>query len=114
MQILDNQSLLIIKLEQHIFEKCIRKNAQFYLYIIRQVEKNTKMTQTLEKITLFYQIIDHSTLNRKLKSDSLKIFKNDLFEQFSSKRSQNHNINTEIARSINKLFYELLHEQLTK
>ena len=114
MQIFDNQSSLIMKFERRVFEKCVRKNAQFYLYVVQQIEKNTKATQTSEKITSFHRIINHSTLNRKLKSNLLKIFKNDLFEQFSLKRSQNHSIDTENARSINKLFYELLYEQLTE
>ena len=35
LQILDNQSLLIIKFEHRVFEKCVRKNAQFYLYVVR-------------------------------------------------------------------------------
>ena len=85
MQILDNQSLLIIKLKRCAFKKCVRKNAQFYLYIIQQIEKNIKVTRALKEITSFYRIIDHLILNRKLRSDLLKIFKNDLFEQFSSK-----------------------------
>ena len=34
LQILDNQSLLIMKLERRVFEKCVRKNAQFYLYVV--------------------------------------------------------------------------------
>ena len=84
------------------------------MYVVRQIEENTKATRASEKITSFHRIIDYSVLNRKLRNDLLKIFKNDLFEQFSSKRSQNHNIDIENARSINKSFYELLHEQLTE
>ena len=84
------------------------------MYVVRQIEENTKATRTSEKIISFHRIIDHSTLNRKLKNDLLKIFRSDLFEQFLSKRSQNHNINIKNARSINKSFYELLHEQLTE
>ena len=80
MQIFDNQSSLIIKFERRVFEKCVQKNAQFYLYIVRQIEENTKATRTSKEITLFYQIIDYSTLNKKLKNDLLKIFKSDLFE----------------------------------
>ena len=114
MQILDNQSSLIMKFERHVFERCVRKNAQFYLYVVRQIEKDTKTTRTSEKITSFYQIINHSTLNKKLKSDLLKIFKSDLFKQFLSKRSQNHNIDIKNARSINKSSYELLYKQLTE
>ena len=114
LQIFDNQSSLIIKFERHAFEKCVRKDAQFYLYVVQQIEKNTKTTRALKEITSFHQIIDHSILNKKLKNDLLKIFKNDLFEQFSSKRLQNHNINIKNARSINKSFYKLSHEQLTE
>ena len=84
------------------------------MYVVRQIEENTKTTRALKEITSFHQIIDHSILNRKLKSDLLKIFKNDLFEQFFSKRSQNHSIDIKNAKSINKLFYELSYEQLTE
>ena len=114
LQILDNQSSLIIKFERRVFKRCVRKNAQFYLYVIQQIEKDTKTTQASEEITSFHQIIDHSILNKKLKNDLLKIFKSDLFEQFFSKRSQNHNINIKNARLINKSFYELLYKQLTE
>ena len=110
LQIFDNQSSLIIKFERRVFERCVRKSAQFYLYVVRQIEEDTKTTQTLEKITSFHRIIDHSILNRKLKNNLLKIFKSDLLEQFLSKRSQNHNINIKNAKSINKSFYELSHE----
>ena len=114
LQILDNQLSLIMKFERRVFERCVRKSAQFYLYIVRQIEKNTEMTRASEEIISFHRIIDHSTLNRKLKSDLLKIFKSDLFKQFFSKRSQNHSIDIKNARSVNKSFYELLHEQLTE
>ena len=114
LQILDNQSSLIIKFKRRVFEKCVQKSAQFYLYIVQQIEKNTKTTWTSEKITLFHRIIDSSTLNRKLKNDLLKIFRSDLFEQFSSKWSQNHSIDIKNARSINKSFYELSYKQLTE
>ena len=114
MQILDNQSLLIMKFKRRVFEKCVQKSAQFYLYVVRQIEKDTKTTRTSEEITSFHRIIDHSILNRKLKNDLLKIFKNDLLEQLSLKRSQNHSIDIKNARSINKSFYELSHEQLTE
>ena len=70
------------------------------------------MTRASKKIISFYRIINHSTLNRKLKNNLLKIFKNDLFKQFLSKRSQNHNIDIKNAKSINKLFYKLSYEQL--
>ena len=114
MQILDNQSSLIMKLKHRAFEKCVQKDAQFYLYVVRQVEKNTKATRASEKITSLHRIIDHSALNRKLKNDLLKIFKNDLFEQPPSKRPQNHSIDIKNARSVNKSFYEFSHKQLTK
>ena len=114
LQIFDNQSSLIIKFERRVFEKCVRKSAQFYLYVVRQIEENIKTTRTSKKIISFHRIIDHSTLNRKLKNDLLKIFKSDLFEQFFSKRLQNHNIDIKNTKSINKSFYELLHEQLTE
>ena len=68
----------------------------------------------LKKIISFYRIIDHSTLNRKLRNDLLKIFKNDLFDQLFPKRSQNHNIDTENVKSVNKSFYEFSHKQLTE
>ena len=84
------------------------------MYVVQQIEKDTKTTRALKKIISFYQIIDYSILNRKLKNNLLKIFKNDLFEQFFSKRSQNHNIDIKNARSINKSFYEFLYEQLTE
>ena len=110
LQILDNQPSLIIKFERRAFEKCVQKDAQFYLYVVRQIEKNTEMTRASEKITSLYQIIDHSILNRKLKNDLLKIFKSDLFKQFLSKRLQNHSIDIKNAKLINKSFYEFLHE----
>ena len=103
-----------MKFERRVFERCVRKDAQFYLYVIRQIKENTKATRASEKIISFYRIIDHSALNRKLKSDLLKIFKSDLFGQFSSKRSQNHNIDIKNARLVNKSFYEFSHEQLTE
>ena len=114
LQIFDNQSSLIMKFKRRVFKRCVRKNAQSYLYVIQQIEEDTKAIRTSEKITSLYRIIDYSTLNKKLKSDLLKIFKNDLFKQFFPKRSQNHNIDIENAKSINKSFYELSHEQLTE
>ena len=114
LQILDNQSSLIMKFKRRVFEKCVRKNAQFYLYVVRQVEKNTKTTRTSKEITSLHRTIDHPILNKKLKNDLLKIFRNDLLEQPFSKRSQNHSIDIENAKSINKSFYKLSHEQLTK
>ena len=114
LQILDNQSSLIMKFKRYIFEKCVQKNAQFYLYVVRQNKENTKAIRTSEKIILFHWIIDYSILNRKLKNNLLKIFKNDLFEQFLSKQSQNHSIDIKNVKSINKLFYEFSHKQLTK
>ena len=54
LQILDNQSSLIMKFKCYVFEKCIRKNVQFYLYVIQQTEKNIKTTRTLKKITSFH------------------------------------------------------------
>ena len=114
LQILGNQSSLTMKFERRVFEKCVRKGAQFYLYVVRQIEKDTEVTRASEKITSFHRIIGHSALNRKLKNDLLKIFRNDLFKQFFPKRPQDHSIDTEDAKSINKSFYELSHEQLTE
>ena len=54
LQILDNQSLLIIKFERRVFKKYVRKNAQSYLYVIRRIKKNTKITQALKEITSFH------------------------------------------------------------
>ena len=54
LQILDNQLSLIMKFKRCIFEKCVRKSAQFYLYIVRQIEEDTKTTRTLKEIISFH------------------------------------------------------------
>ena len=84
---LKNQSFIVEKINRRIFERIVKKNAKVYLYVIRKTNSNKNVVENFTKLTLFQQIIEHSKLNKILKFDSLKIFKNDLFDDSSSKKS---------------------------
>ena len=107
LQILDNQSSEAEKVERRVFEKLLRKDAETFLYVIRDEE-------FILELTFIQQIIDNSKLNKALSFDLLNVFRNDLSNASSSKRSQNHNIDIDDARSINKFSYELFKKQLNE
>ena len=56
-------------------------------------------------------IIDYSKLNKTLKIDMLKIFRNDLSNKLFSIKSQNHIIDIDDVKSINKFFYNFFKKQ---
>ena len=102
-QMLNNEFFEIEMISRRAFEKCIRKNAECFFYVIRDIQINTK---TFEKFVLIQNIIEHSNLNKKLNFDVLFIFKNDFSNQSLSKRSQNHKTETNDIKSVNKSSYE--------
>ena len=113
LQILENQSFEIQIVTKRVFERLIRKNVQIYLYVVRIIDQ--EIVKSFEKFAFIQHTIDNAKLDRVLNLDVLrKIFKNDLSNQSSSKRSQNHRIDTENAKSINKFSYELFKKQLNE
>ena len=49
LRILENQSSLIMKFKRRVFKRCVQKSAQFYLYVVHKVEKDTEITQKFKK-----------------------------------------------------------------
>ena len=98
--------LLKLKL-QHIFEKLLRKDAETFLYVIRDEE-------SILELTFIQQTIDNSKLNKALSFDLLNVFRNDLSNASPSLWSQNHSIDNDDAKSINKSSYELFKKQLNE
>ena len=113
LQILENQSFKVQVVKKRVFERLIRKNAQVYLYVVRTVDQ--KIVKSFEKLVLIQHIIYNAKLNRILNFDVLKnVFKNDFSNKLFSKKSQNHRIDIENAKSINKFSYELFKKQLNE
>ena len=111
-KILKNQSFAAEKINRRIFERIVKKSAKVYLYVVRKANLNENVVENFTKLTLLQRIIEHSKLNKVLKFDSLKIFKNDLSDDSSSKKPQNYDIDTDNAKSINKSLYFLFKKQL--
>ena len=109
-----NQLFVVKKINRRIFERIVKKNTKIYLYVIRKTNSNENVVENFTKLTLFQRIIEHSKLNKILKFDSLKIFKNNLFDDLSSKKSQNHNIDIDNVKSINKSLYFLFKKQFNE
>ena len=106
-----NQLFVVEKINRRIFERIVKKNTKIYLYVVRKTNSNKNVVENFTKLTLFQRIIEHSKLNKILKFESLKIFKNDLFDDSSSKKSQNYNIDINNVKSINKSLYFLFKKQ---
>ena len=110
LRILNNQLLKVEVVSKRVFERLVRKSAKSYLYVVREIDNNIEKN-TLKKIVLklasLQRIIDNLKLNRILRIDLLKIFRNDLSNKLFSKRSQNNRINIDNAKSMNKSLYEL-------
>ena len=81
-----------------------------YLYVIRKKIKK-KIVKSSKKLISIQYIIDHSKLNKALRIDILKIFRNDLSNKSFSKKSQNHIIDIDNVKSINKSFYNFFKKQ---
>ena len=64
-----------------------------------------------KKFALIQRTIEHSKLNKTLSLDLLKFFKNNLSNQSSSIKSQNHNIDTNDVKLVNKSSYNFFKEQ---
>ena len=109
-QIFENQSFVIDEINKRIFERFIRKKIKIFLYIVRKTS-NENVVEIFIELISFQRFNEHSKLNKTLNFDNLKIFKFDLFDESSSKRSQNHNIDIDDARSINKSSYFLFKKQ---
>ena len=106
LQIFENQSFEIQIVKRRAFERLIRKNAQIYLYVVCIV--NQEIVKSFEKFVFIQHIIDNAKLNRVLSFDVLKnVFKNDFSNKLFSKKSQNHRIDIEDVKSINKFSYKL-------
>ena len=110
LQILENQLSKTRILNKRVFERFVRKNATFYLYVIRKKIKK-KVVKSSKKLILIQYIIDYSKLNKALRIDMLKIFRNDLSNKLFSKKSQNHIIDIDNVKSINKSFYYFFKKQ---
>ena len=102
-QIRNNKLSRVDCVSRRIFEKFIRKNVECFLYFICNVEKFVKMSK---KFAFIQRIIEHLKLNKTLSFDLLKFSKNDLSNQLSSIKSQNHNIDTNDVKLVNKLSYK--------
>ena len=114
LQILGNQPPLAMELGRRAFERCVRKGAQPYLYVVRQAEEDTEATRAPEEIAPLHRTTGHPALDRELGSDLLEIFRSDLPGQPPPERPQDHSIDTGDARPVNKSPYGLSHEQLTE
>ena len=113
LQILENQSSETQIVKRRAFERLIRKNAQIYLYVVRTADQ--KIVKFSEKFAFIQHTIDNAKLNRILNFDVLRnVFRNDFSNKSLSKRSQNHRIDTENAKSINKFSYEFFKKQLNE
>ena len=110
LQILENQLSKTQILDKRVFERLVRKNATFYLYVVRKKVKK-KIVKSSKKLISIQYIIDHSKLNKALRIDILKIFRNDLSNKSFSKKSQNHIIDIDNVKSINKSFYNFFKKQ---
>ena len=111
LQILENQSFEVQIVTRRVFERLIRKSVQTYLYVVRTTDQ--EIVKSSEKLVFIQHTTDNAKLNRVLNFDVLrKIFRNDLPNQSLSERSQNHRIDTENAKSINKFSYGLSKKQL--
>ena len=105
LQIFENQSFEIQIVKRRIFERLIRKNAQIYLYVVRIVDQ--EIVKFFEKLALIQHTIDNAKLNKVLNFDVLRnVFKHDFSNKLFSKKSQNHRIDIEDVKSINKFSYE--------
>ena len=113
LQILENQSFEVQVVKRRAFERLIRKNAQVYLYVVRIVDQ--EIVKSFEKFAFIQHTIDNAKLNRILNFDVLKnVFRNDFSNKSLSKRSQNHRIDIEDVKSVNKFSYELFKKQLNE
>ena len=113
-QMLSNEFFEIETISRRAFEKLIRKSAKCFLYVIRDIQINTKTIKIFEKLASIQNIIEHSDLNKKLNLDVLFTFKSDFSNQSFSKRSQNHKIETNDVKSVNKLSYKFFKKQLNE
>ena len=109
-QIFENQSFAVDEVNKRVFERFIRKKTKVFLYIVRKAS-NENVVEVFTELISFQRFNEHSKLNKTLSFDNLKIFKSDLLDESSSKRSQNHNIDIDDARSINKFSYFLFKKQ---
>ena len=113
-QMLNNEFFEIEMISRRAFEKFIRKNAKCFFYVIRDIQINTKTIKIFEKFVSIQNIIEYSNLNKKLNFDVFFTFKNDFSNQLFSKRSQNHKIETNNVKFINKLSYKFFKRQLNE
>ena len=85
-QIFENQSFVIDEINKRIFERFIRKKTKVFLYIVRKTS-NENVVEIFIELISFQRFSEHSKLNKALNFDNLKIFKSDLLDESSSKRS---------------------------
>ena len=114
LRILSNQLSEAKVMNRRVFERLVRKSVKSYLYVVDKIDSNTKenaFRKAVSKLTLLQRTIDNFKLNRILRIDLLKIFRNDLSNKSFFKRSQNHRININDARSMNKFLYEFFKKQ---
>ena len=97
-------------MNKRIFEQLIQKNTNVFLYIVRKAsivdtDINKNIVNDIVNLTSFQRFNEYFKLNKALNLDNLKIFRNNLFDESSSKQSQNYNININNVKSINKFSY---------
>ena len=113
-QIFNNEFFETEMISRRAFVKFIRKNAKCFFYVIRDIQINTKTIKIVEKFVSIQNIIEHSNLSKKWNFDDLFTFKNDFSNQSFSKRLQNHKIETNDVKFINKSSYKLFKKQLNE
>ena len=85
-QIFENQSSVVDEVNKRVFERFIRKKTKVFLYIVRKTS-NENVVEIFIELISFQRFSEHSKLNKALSLDNLKIFKSDLLDESSSKRS---------------------------
>ena len=114
LRILSNQSFKIEVMSRRIFERLVRKSTKSYLYVIRKIDNNIEenvFKEAVSELASLQRTIDNLKLNKILKIDLLKIFYNNLSNKLSSKRSQNHRIDIDNVRLMNKSLYKFFKKQ---
>ena len=113
LQIFENQSFEVQVVTRRAFERLIRKSAQVYLYVVRIIDQ--EIVKSFEKLVSIQHTIGNAKLDRVLNFDVLRrVFRNDLSNQSFSERSQDHRIDIEDVKSVNKFPYGLFKKQLNE
>jgi len=112
LQILENEPPGASCVPRRAFERLVRKGAECFLYVLREVKPQTEAVKPPEELAPLQHTTGHSMLDRALGPSLLKQFRNDLPDHPPPERSQDHSIDTGDARPVNKSPYGLSKEQL--